>query len=142
MPRDPAQALALLRLAATSGSASAHLDLALLHEAPVTDADIRARAVWQGIAEARQRTVPDLRALFELAAPITPDPDTAAEHHIAALEAGLNTMLYRSAEDWPEAIAHTLQQHLARRGLYTGAIDGRIGPGAQAAMEVLCQCGP
>ncbi|WP_227287722.1 peptidoglycan-binding domain-containing protein [Boseongicola sp. H5] len=141
MPRDPVQALELLRMSAANGSAAAHLDLALLREAPVTDSDIRARAVWQGIAEARQRTVPDLRALFELAAPITPDPEIAADHHIAALEGGLNTMLARSAADWPELTARALQSRLADRGLYTGAVDGRIGPGTRTAMEALCQCG-
>ncbi|WP_227287721.1 hypothetical protein [Boseongicola sp. H5] len=141
MPRDPVQALDLLRAAADNGSAPAHLDLALLHEAPVTDADTRARTVWQGIAEARQRTVLDLRALFTLTAAITPAPEIAADHHFAALEGGLNTMLTRSPADWPELTARALQSRLAERGLYTGPLDGQIGPTTQIAMEALCQCG-
>lgn len=138
--RDPVLALELLRLAAQNGSALAHLDLALLHEADVADANSHANAVWQGIREARQRTVPDIRALFELADLVTPEADIAADHHIAALEGGLNTVLYRSADDWPPEVACALQQRLVNDGHLTATVQVGISSATQLAMEGLCQC--
>lgn len=138
--RDPALALELLRAAADNGSAAAHLDLALLLEAPVSDVEVHALAVWGGMEQAHQRTLPDMRALFALADLIPADPVAAANHHIAALERGLNTMLYRNAEHWSDHTARAVQQGLTDLGLYGGMIDGRIGRGTTEAMEALCGC--
>jgi hypothetical protein len=38
---------------------------------------------------------------------------------------------------WPQAVIVALQQRLASRGLYQGALDGRVGDGTLRAVDAL-----
>lgn len=63
------------------------------------------------------------------------DPEKAADLFVVALENGGTWLLDRTA--WNRATAKALQRRLRDLGVYSGAIDGSIGPGSKAAMRQL-----
>jgi TPR repeat protein len=65
------------------------------------------------------------------------DVERAATFYVRALEAGDTWPAARALASWDGETAKALQRILAERGLYTGLIDGQIGPASRSAMRKL-----
>ncbi|GKY88741.1 tetratricopeptide repeat protein [Sinisalibacter aestuarii] len=65
------------------------------------------------------------------------DPDRAAGFYLRALESGDNWPETRASAAWDGDTAIALQRLLAARALYSGPLDGKVGPGTRAAMRRL-----
>lgn len=145
---DAAQAARYYRMAADQGNAVAAFELASLFRdgAAGLDPDPAQRAEW--VARAAEGGVPaaiaELGFLTERGIGLPADPDRAAALYVEALETGrVAPSDLRGTEDgrtppWDRATAIAFQQLLAARGVYSGAIDGMVGPqtlGAAAALR-------
>ncbi len=110
--RDPAQRAALIRRSAQSGDAQAINALGFLHER------------GEGVEY---------------------DPEMAASLYVQALETGeVSVREIRGEVDgravaWDRETALAFQRILQERGLYTGALDGAVGPGTLGAARALSQ---
>jgi TPR repeat protein len=137
------EGLRLLRAAAEQGNAPAALELAQAYsdgrfgipENPSQQYMWTYRAVDAGMPEALNA----LGFLREQGRGVSKDPQRAAELYIEALETGrvsfndLRGTVNGYTPRWDRGTAIAFQEILAERGLYTGAIDGEVGPITSAA---------
>lgn len=159
-------AFAALTRAASFGDPRALLEMGLLFEAPnnptlgVPIRDFKypvPRTDWSLELKSPPLSQPEviysilgerfnLRSHFDMMLPLfeesggSHDPVQAANHYIEALRRGNCDLLERQSSDWNDAVARELQSNLQNLDLYTGRIDGDIGPGTKLAMSNLARC--
>ena len=74
---------------------------------------------------------------YELGRGVTQNDQRAVSYYIDGLKLGSETPLGWSGDSWRQSTLMAMQRRLRDMGLYTGAIDGKIGPGTRAAMRAL-----
>ena len=148
---DAAEAARYYRMAAEQGNMVAAFDLAALYRdgAEGLPADPEQRAAWT--ARAAEGGVPqaiaELGFLTERGIGVDADPERAADLYVQALEtgrvaaSGLRGTVDGRTPPWDRATAIAFQQRLAARGVYSGAIDGMVGPQTLRAADALAQGG-
>ncbi|GKY87316.1 tetratricopeptide repeat protein [Sinisalibacter aestuarii] len=141
---DPARAAALYTRAAEAGNITAALELAALYGDPASGlpdnpgerARLTLMASRAGLAEATAA----MAVLYETGQGVEKDPGVAALLYIRALESGevsFEALRKGAPARWDFDTAVAFQKVLQERGLYTGALDGMIGPGSAAAARAL-----
>lgn len=139
--RDAKAARRWYQLAVERGDQRAMFNLALMHvrgEGGPADL-VEGVRLLQGAAErghagARR----ELAFFYDEGRGVARDPDKAAEHVLAALAGGQKEAereLLARPGAWSYATRRAIQRHLARRGLYRGAVHGIFNQSTKAALR-------
>jgi hypothetical protein len=142
-------AVPLLAAAARAGNDEAALDLADLYAtgAPGLPANPASRYRWVGfLADRGDAPAIALRAfLTERGIGTARDPERAAAGYVRALETGqvdpatMRGTVNGAVPPWDPETALAFQRILQERGLYQGALDGRVGPMTLGAARQLAE---
>ncbi|MCB1339234.1 MAG: SEL1-like repeat protein, partial [Maritimibacter sp.] len=145
---DPQRAAGWYTKAADAGNIEAALELAGLYgdpasglpENPAEQARLTKVAADSGLSSA----LAAMGVLYEYGRGVVASPETAADYYIRALETGevpFEELRKGAPFDWDQPTAVAFQTALSERGVYTGIIDGLVGPGTRAAAETLAAGG-
>lgn len=145
---DPQRAVGYYTQAADAGNIEAALELAGLYNDPASglpdnpgeQARLTKLAADSGLSSA----VAAMGVLYELGRGVPASPETAADLYVRALESGevpWEELRQGAPFDWERQTAVAFQTALSERGVYTGVIDGLVGPGTRAAAETLATGG-
>ncbi|MEP4034939.1 caspase family protein [Pseudophaeobacter sp.] len=74
---------------------------------------------------------------YELGRGVAQNDQRAVAYYIDGLKLGSETPLGWSNDSWRQSTLMAMQRRLRDLGLYSGAIDGKVGPGTRAAMRAL-----
>jgi len=131
--------------AAEAGNIEAALELANLYGDPRAglpdDPAAQARLTSLASRSGEPAAVAAMGLLYEQGRGVARDPGVAAGLYVKALESGKVSFdqLRRGAGGWDRDTAIAFQKILQERGLYSGALDGIVGPGTAAAARGLAR---
>lgn len=74
---------------------------------------------------------------YELGRGVSQNDQRAVSYYIDGLKLGSETPLGWSSDSWRQSTLMAMQRRLRDMGLYSGAIDGKVGPGTRSAMRAL-----
>jgi TPR repeat protein len=144
---DVIRSVEMLERASAQGNADAARALQQVYseDGPVSDPAQRAALIRRSAEGGDAQAINALGFLFERGQGVEYDPEQAATLYVQAIETGDVTVAQiRGRVDgrvvaWDDATAIAFQRILQERGLYTGALDGKVGPGTLGAARGLVQ---
>jgi TPR repeat protein len=138
LPQDKAKAVALLQQASTQGSAKATFNLGvLMQEGDLGDPGEALAYFRRAAQEGETAAYRAAAVLLDEGRGVPADPAAAADLLLrgAAEDNGLIVQQLSTAPgEWSRATLSAMQGRLQAAGYYTSAIDGRGGPGLNAAL--------
>lgn len=138
--RDEVRAIHWARAAADQGAPEAMRLLGNLHFQGIgfEKSAVEAARWFRKAADAGDTmSLGNLAWMHEAGRGVARDPERAAVLYIVALRAGAEWPVVRPAADWDPDTARALQRKLAEAGVYSGPVQGSIGPNTQEAMRGL-----
>lgn len=144
---DPVRAAELYRKAADQGSEEARAALEKFYEDSDRFDDPETRMKWirHAAGNGNARAINTLGFMYEQGDGVAYDPVRAAELYVEALATGelpvsdLRGRVNGYPPRWDRTTAREFQLILQERGVYTGALDGLVGPGTLGAARRLAQ---
>jgi TPR repeat protein len=144
---DVVRSVEMLEKAAAQGNEDAARALQQVYapDGPVTDPAQRAALIRRSAEAGDATAINALGFLHERGDGVDYDPELAASLYVRALESGevsvndIRGDIAGRAVPWDDATAVAFQRILQDRGLYTGALDGQVGPGTLGAARGLGQ---
>lgn len=142
---DVVKSAEMLELASAQGNEDAARALKQLYseDGPVSDPVQRAALIRRSAQGGDAQAINALGFLYERGQGVDYDPEQAASFYIQALETGdvsvreIRGQVDGRAVAWDRDTALAFQRILQERGLYTGALDGKVGAGTLGAARGL-----
>ncbi len=138
--QDDVEAVRWLRRAANRDLPKAQNSLGWMYEKGRGVQQSYAQAIsWyqKAAAQGHATATVNLGVQYELGRGVTQSDQRAVSYYIDGLKLGSETPLGWSSDSWRQSTLMAMQRRLRDLGLYSGSIDGKVGPGTRAAMRAL-----
>ncbi|WP_417713484.1 caspase family protein [Pseudophaeobacter arcticus] len=138
--QDDVEAVRWFRRAANRDLATAQTSLGWMYEKGRGVQQSYSQALdWyrKAAAQGNATATVNIGVQYELGRGVSQSDQSAVSHYIDGLKLGSETPLGWSSDSWRQSTLMAMQRRLRDMGLYTGAIDGKVGPGTRSAMRAL-----